>query len=377
MLGRVMMIAGEASGDLHGSGVVRELKSRLPAVDVFGVGGDRMKAEGMELVHHISGLSFMGFMEVLKNLSTINELGRKLEALLDARRPDVVVLIDYPGFNLRFAKKAKQRNIKVLYYISPQVWAWHKGRVKKMRSLVDRMKVVFPFEVEIYKNEGIDVEFVGHPLAESIGSQISRDEFFSVNGFDREKKLLALLPGSRKQEIENIFPTMLETAARLKQELGIQVAVGVAPNLGSEFLRGFVSEPAGVTLVEHATYDVMAHADAAIVTSGTATLETGWFGTPMAVVYKTSPVTYSIGRMLVGVPYIGLVNIVAGEKIVPEFVQKDMNVQNITHEMKKQLADAAYAGNLRSRLSVLKARLGTSGASAKVAEGIIELGRAG
>lgn len=216
MLGRVMMIAGEASGDLHGSGVVRELKSRLPAVDVFGVGGDRMKAEGMELVHHISGLSFMGFMEVLKNLSTINELGRKLEALLDARRPDVVVLIDYPGFNLRFAKKAKQLNIKVLYYISPQVWAWHKGRVKKMRSLVDRMKVVFPFEVEIYKNEGIDVEFVGHPLAESIGSQISRDEFFSVNGFDREKKLLALLPGSRKQEIENIFPTMLETAADRK-----------------------------------------------------------------------------------------------------------------------------------------------------------------
>ncbi|MBX2990475.1 MAG: lipid-A-disaccharide synthase [Bacteroidetes bacterium] len=374
MLGRVMMIAGEASGDLHGSGVVRELKNRLPAIDVFGVGGDRMEAEGMELVHHISRLSFMGFMEVLKNLPTINELGRKLEALLDARRPDVVVLIDYPGFNLRFAKKAKQRNIKVLYYISPQVWAWHKGRVKKMRSLVDRMKVVFPFEVEIYKNEGIDVEFVGHPLAERIGSQVSRDEFFSENGFDREKKLLALLPGSRKQEIDNIFPVMLETAARLKQELDIQVAVGVAPNLGRNFLRGFMADSDSVTLVEHATYDVMAHADAAIVTSGTATLETGWFGTPMAVVYKTSPVTYTIGRALVGVPYIGLVNIVAGEKIVPEFVQNDMNMQNITHEMKRQLTDVAYAGDLRSRLSVIKTRLGEVGASAKVAEGIIELG---
>lgn len=376
MLTRVMMIAGEPSGDLHGSGVVRELKRRVPALDVYGVGGDRMRGEGFDVVHHISGLSFMGFVEVVKNLAVIRDLERTLHGLLEQRRPDVVVLIDYPGFNLRFARIVKRHRIRVLYYISPQVWAWHKGRVKKMRTLVDRMKVVFPFEVDIYRKEGIDVEFVGHPLAERIGSSMGREEFFSRNGFDPARKLLALLPGSRRQEVEKIFPTMMATAARLQGELGVQVAVGVAPNLGPGILKQSLPAGAQVMLIEQATYDVMAHADAALVTSGTATLETGWFGTPMAVVYKTSPVTYTIGRALVGVPYIGLVNIVAGEKIVPEFVQHDMNVENLSNEMRHQLLDAEYAAGMRTKLSVIKTKLGHAGASARVAEGIIELGAA-
>lgn len=372
-LKRVLMIAGEPSGDLHGSSVVRELKKRLPNIDVFGVGGERMKAEGFDVVFPISRLSFMGFLEVAKNLSVVKELERTLESLIANRKPDVVVLIDYPGFNLRFAKKIKQHGIKILYYISPQVWAWHKSRVKKMRGVVDRMKVVFPFEVEIYKHESINVEFVGHPLAEKIGTTSSREEFFRKHAFDPAKKLLGLLPGSRKQEIEKIFPTMLATADRLRRSLNVQVAVGVAPNLGADYLKKFITDDARITLVEEATYDVMAYADAAIVTSGTATLETGWFGTPMAVVYKTSPATYTIGKALVGVPFIGLVNIVAGEKVVPEFVQHEMNVENLSKEMTKQLTDAAYAGDIRKRLSVIKSRLGTPGASARVAAGIIEL----
>ncbi len=372
-LQRVLMIAGEPSGDLHGSGVVRELKKRLPGIDVFGVGGEKMKAEGFDVVFPISRLSFMGFLEVVKNLSVVKELERTLEALIESRRPDVVVLIDYPGFNLRFAKKVKQRGIRILYYISPQVWAWHKSRVKKIRSLVDRMKVVFPFEVEIYEQEGINVEFVGHPLAEKIGATGSREDFFQKHGLDPAKKLLALLPGSRKQEIEKIFPTMLATAGLLRKTLNVQVAVGVAPNLGAAYLKTFITDDASIILVEEATYDVMAYADAAIVTSGTATLETGWFGTPMAVVYKTSPATYTIGRALVGVPFIGLVNIVAGEKVVPEFVQHEMNVKNLVKEMSKQLTDAGYASAMRKRLSVIKSKLGTAGASARVAEGIIEL----
>ncbi|MEK7249556.1 MAG: lipid-A-disaccharide synthase [Bacteroidota bacterium] len=371
---RVMMIAGEASGDLHGSGVVRELKKRMPNVDIFGVGGDKMKSEGLDIVYHISRLSFMGFVEVVKNLSVIKEVEQKLEALLESRRPDVVVLIDYPGFNLRFAKKVKQHNIKVLYYISPQVWAWHKSRVKKMRTLVDRMNVVFPFEVGIYEKEGINVEFVGHPLAERIGSSVSRDEFFQNNGFDSTKKLLGLLPGSRKQEIEKIFPAMVETATRVQKEIGVQLAVGVAPNLDAGFLKSFAHQASAIKFVEHATYDLMAYADAAIVTSGTATLETGWFGTPMAVVYKTSPITYTIGKALVGVPFIGLVNIVAGEKVVPEFVQHEMSVSSLSTEMRKQLTDEAYANGMREKLCMIKAKLGGPGASAKVAEGIIELG---
>ncbi len=378
MLKRVMMIAGEPSGDLHGSGVVRALKERAPHLDIFGVGGDKMKAEGMDCVFHISKLSFMGFVEVVKNLSVVKEVGTKLEELLENRRPNVVVLIDYPGFNLRFAKKAKRHGVKVLYYISPQVWAWHKSRVKKMLTIVDRMKVVFPFEVEIYQKEGINVEFVGHPLAEKIGSSVSREVFFRRYNLDTTRKLLGLMPGSRKQEIEKIFPTMIEVATQLQRSIGCQIAVGVAPNLGAGFLKQIGPLNHHISFVENATYDLMAHADAAIVTSGTATLETGWFGTPMVVVYKTSPITYAIGRVLVDMPYIGLVNVVANDlqpkaRVVPEFVQYEMTVGNLLTEIKRQLTDESYANEMRQRLSVIKTKLGNGGASARVAEGIIEL----
>ena len=212
-------------------------------------------------------------------------------------------------------------------------------------------------------------------LAEKIGTTSNREGFFQKHGLDPSKKLLGLLPGSRKQEVEKIFPTMLAAAERLRKTLNIQVAVGVAPNLGASYLKTFITDDANSTLVEEATYDVMAYADAVIVTSGTATLETGWFGTPMAVVYKTSPATYTIGKALVGVPFIGLVNIVAGEKIVPEFVQHEMNVENLSKEMTKQLTDANYASMMRKSLSIIKSKLGTPGASARVAEGIIELAR--
>lgn len=374
MTKRVMLIAGEPSGDLHGSGVVRELLSLRPGLDVFGVGGDNMKREGMDIVYHISRLSFMGFIEVVKNLGVVRELERRLDHLLDERKPDVVVLIDYPGFNLRFARRAREHGIKVLYYISPQVWAWHRSRLKAMRTLIDRMKVVFPFEVPIYEEEGIDVEFVGHPLAERIGSSLTRQMFCERHGIDPGRKILALLPGSRRQELENILPVMIAASRQVRESVDCDVAIGVAPNLGGDVVRAIAGPVDGIRLIEEGTYDLMAHADAAIVTSGTATLETGWFGTPMAVVYKTSPVTYVIGRALIGVPYIGLVNIVAGEKVVPEFVQHDMTAANLAREMKRQLTDDEYAGSLRRKLSVIKSKLGGPGASKRVAQGILELG---
>ncbi len=235
-----MMIAGEASGDLHGAGVVRELKRRYPKVDVYGIGGDNMRREGTDLIFHIAGLAFMGFVEVVKNLSTIRTVERKMEALLESRRPDVVVLIDYPGFNLRFARRVKQRNIPVLYYISPQVWAWNMRRVKKMKRFVDSMKVVFPFEVNIYRNEGIDVEFVGHPLVESLRSPCLKEEFFRKYGLDTRKRVLGLFPGSRMQEIEKILPVMLAAADELRRKYDLQVAVGVAPNLGAETIAPYL-----------------------------------------------------------------------------------------------------------------------------------------
>lgn len=376
MLRRVMMIAGEASGDLHGAGVVRELKRRQPRVEIYGIGGDNMRREGMDLVFHIAGLAFMGFLEVVRNLRTIRKVEEKMEALLESRRPDVVVLIDYPGFNLRFARRAKQRNIPVLYYISPQVWAWNMRRVRKMKRYVDRMKVVFPFEVNIYRNEGIDVEFVGHPLVESLRAPCLKEEFFRKHGFDMSRRLLGLFPGSRMQEIENILPVMLSAAEELRRKYDLQTALGVAPNLGMEAVAPYLKGYPSVAPLEHATHDLMRWSDAAIVTSGTATLETGWFGTPMAVVYRTSPVTFFIGRLLVDVPYIGLVNIVAGKKVVPEFIQHEMTTANLVNAVGKVFDDPAYAESVRKELGSIREKLGGPGASAHVVDGIVALAEA-
>ena len=370
------MVAGEASGDLHGGSVVRALRAIAPGVEVSGVGGERMRAEGMRLIHHIHDLAFMGFVEVVRNLSTIVTLERELLAEIEKNRPDVVVLIDYPGFNLRFAKKAKQRGLRVLYFISPQVWAWHKGRVKRMRGIVDRMKVIFPFEVDIYRREGIDAEFVGHPLAEHIATSCSREDFARRHGLDPHRRLLGLFPGSRKQEIERILPGMAETAALLSTGRDLQVAIGVAPSLGREVIQRYLPAGSTFTLVENGTYDLMAYADAAIVTSGTATLETGWFGTPMVIVYRMAPLTFALGRLLVDVPFIGLANIVAGRKVVPEFVQSDFVPQRVAAEVGKLLDDASCAAAMRRELSVIKERLGGPGASEKVAQGILALAEA-
>ncbi len=371
MPGRILLIAGEASGDLHGAGVVRALKHRRPDLDLFGVGGDRMRDEGMDVLFHIDKLAFMGFVEVLKNLRTVRELRDTLTATIKTRRPDVAVLIDYPGFNLRFAKTLAGSGVPVIYYISPQVWAWHRGRVKKMRGVVSAMKVVFPFEVEIYRSAGIPVEFVGHPVVERISSTTTRKDFFAAHGLDPTQKLVALLPGSRRQEIEKIFPVMIEAAGRLVHAFGVQAAVGVAPNLGLEVLGKYPLKEHAIVAIEHATYDLMNHADVAIVTSGTATLETGWFGTPMVIVYKTSPVTYQIGRMLVDVPNIGLANIVAGKQITPELLQGDLTPTRLFEEVSQLIVNTAKAQTMRRELGVIRERLGGPGASDRVAASVL------
>jgi lipid-A-disaccharide synthase len=284
---RVMMIAGEASGDLHGAGVVREIKRREPQCDIYGIGGDRMRTEGMDLVYHVRELAIMGFWEVVQHLPLLRSVEKTLEALLRTRKPDVLVLIDYPGFNLRFARAARKEGIKIVYYISPQVWAWNPGRVKKMKGLINKMLVVFSFEIEIYSLAGIDVEFVGHPLLEVLGEPQGRKEFCKRYGFDEKKPIVGLFPGSRRQEIERIFPAMLGAARMLHAELDMQIAIGVASVLDIDFMKSFLREDFPVQLIRDATYDIMKNADAALVTSGTATLETACFQTPMVMVYKT------------------------------------------------------------------------------------------
>jgi len=265
---RVLMIAGEPSGDLHGSGVVRELKRRDPRCEVFGIGGDKMQAAGMELVYHIRELSVMGFWEVVQHLPLLRSVERTLEAIVKARKPEVVVLIDYPGFNLRFARSVREHNLKIVYYISPQVWAWNRGRVRKMKGLIDRMLVVFPFEVDIYREEGIDVQFVGHPLLEVFTEPQGRKEFCKRYGFDEGKPIVGLFPGSRKQEIERIFPVMLGASRFLNRELGAQLAVGVPSVLEFDFIKSFVRDDLPARLIQNATYDVMKNSDVALVTSG-------------------------------------------------------------------------------------------------------------
>lgn len=372
MVKRVMMIAGEASGDLHGSGVVRELKRLHSAVEVYGVGGDKMKQQGMDLIYHIRELGFMGFVEVLKHLPFIKGMEHTLEQILKFKKPDVLVLIDYPGFNLRFARIAKRYGVKIVYYISPQVWAWHQSRVKKMRGLVDRMLVIFPFEVDFYKNEGIDAEFVGHPLLEVLDSQLDRKNFFKRFGMDEHKRLIGLLPGSRRQEIENIFPVMLSAAMTIAAEMNMEVAVGIAPTLEEQYFKTLFNLN-GVRLIKGATYELMDNADFAIVTSGTATLETACFETPMFVIYKTSWLTYLIGRLLVRVKNIGLVNIVAGRRIVPEFIQHKASVRRLVKEALRFLSDERRVAEMKTELAKVRGTLGTTGASRRVAERILQM----
>jgi lipid-A-disaccharide synthase len=369
---RVMIIAGEASGDLHGSGVVRELKRKNPKLEIFGVGGDRMKAAGMQLIYHINELSFMGFAEVLRHLPVIRSVKRALEMVLKFRKPDAVLLIDYPGFNLPFAATAKQNGVKVVYYISPQVWAWHRSRIKRMRGIVDKMLVIFPFEEDLYRKEGVDAEFVGHPLLEVLRSSLDRKGFFKRYGLDPNKRLLGLFPGSRLQEIENIFPEMLKGARMIARELDMQVAVAVAPTLDEKHFQPFY-DLEGIHLIKDATYELMDHSDFALVTSGTATLETALFTTPMVVVYKTSWLTYLIGRALIQIKNIGLVNIVAGKRIVPELIQYRASGTNLAKEALKILRNDSAVTAMKQELSKVRDKLGEIGASQRVAERIFQL----
>lgn len=372
MVQRVMVIAGEASGDLHGSGVVRELKKLSPNIDVYGVGGDKMKREGMEIIYHINELGFMGFVEVIKHLPFIKTMEHTLEQIVKFKRPDVLVLIDYPGFNLRFARIAKRYQVKIVYYISPQIWAWHQSRVKKMRSLVDRMLVIFPFEVDFYRAEGVESEFVGHPLLESLEAKLDRKGFCKRCGLDERKKIIALLPGSRKQEIEHIFPEMLSAARKIAAQKEIEIVVGIAPTLDEQYFRTLY-QVQNIHLISGMTYEIMANADFAFVTSGTATLETACFDTPMVVVYKTSWITYLIGRLLVRVKNIGLVNIVAGKTLVPEFIQFRATARMLADSAMKLLNDEKKYAEMKAELSSVKGMLGTIGASKRVAERIYHM----
>ena len=369
----ILIIAGEASGDMHGASLVRALKRKRPDLRFRGIGGDRMSEAGVEIVRHVSEMAFLGFFEVLKHLPFIRRVLAEVRNLMESRNPKLVILIDYPGFNLKIAKEAKKRGIPVVYYISPQVWAWGKGRVKKIAERVDRMLVIFDFEEPIYRRAGMDVAFVGHPLKDTVRPAVSRSVFFRNAGLDPRRPLLGLVPGSRKQEIRHLLPEMVKAVGLLRRDIpGLQAVVAVAPTLSDQVLHPHLSGTEAIRSVRSQTYEAMAYSDAALVASGTATLETALSGTPMVILYKMSSGSFFLGKLLVRMENIGLVNIVAGKRIVPELLQKNVTPEKIRAATLPLLTDREHRKEILRDLKEVARRLGRPGATERAADQIVE-----
>jgi lipid-A-disaccharide synthase len=370
---KILMIAGEASGDLHGAGLIKALLQQNAALEIFGIGGDRMKAAGMTLHYHVSDVAFMGFTEVIKHLGDIKKVFDHLVEVARRQSPDLVVLIDYPGFNLRLGKKLKSLGFPIFYYIAPQVWAWHVSRAKRMAAFVDRMAVIFPFEVEFFAAYGIDARFVGHPLLDGLKIEHSKDEFCRRTGLSPTQPILALFPGSRKQEIEKLLPILMQTVDRLvERHPNLQIAVSRAETIEQSLVEPFLQNRQ-IRLVHGYNYELMAYATAAIVKSGTSTLETACFETPFCIIYKVSPMSYFIGRQVVQIPFIGLVNIVAKEEIAREFIQERANPEALAPEIERCLFDESYRQRMIASLTKIRGLLGGSGAAVRTAQMILEM----
>ncbi|MBI2270570.1 MAG: lipid-A-disaccharide synthase [Bacteroidetes bacterium] len=355
------IIAGEASGDLHSSNLMKELKELDKRATFRCWGGDLMEEQGAVLVKHYRELAFMGFAEVVLNLRTILKNIELCKKDVLQHKPDVLILVDYPGFNLRIAEFAKKKGIKVVYYISPQIWAWKQSRVYKIKRIVDKMLVILPFEKEFYKRFDFDVEFVGHPLLDAITA--SQDNMPVV---ESQKPIIALLPGSRKQEISQMLPLMLSVKENFKN---YQFVVAGAPSQAPEFYRKILTDE-DVKIVYNRTYDLLRQSHAALVTSGTATLETALFGVPEVVCYKGGKLSFGIAKQLVKVKYISLVNLIMDKPVVKELIQEELTTNNIQIELSRIL-NGTSRSQLIADYSELKQKLGGAGGSKKAAESIL------
>ncbi|MEA2042566.1 MAG: lipid-A-disaccharide synthase [Bacteroidota bacterium] len=361
------IIAGEASGDLHGSNLMKELIHKDPTSDFRYWGGDLMAAHGGTQVMHYKDTAYMGFFEVFVHLPDIFKNIRNCKKDILNYKPNALILIDYPGFNLRIAKFAKENNIKVYYYISPKVWAWKKSRIKKLKAFTDKLLVIFPFEPEFFKSHGMSVDFVGNPLLDEIvpilKTQSSREVFCNENGLDT-RPIVALLPGSRKSEIKHNFPAMV----KLSEEFAdFQFVVAKAPSLSAELFEKYIGDRP-IHMVDNKTYKLLSHAKAAVVTSGTATLETAFFGVPEFVCYRGDAVSFEIAKRLVDVKYISLVNLIADELVIKELIQYDMTGKNLKDELHQLLFDQDYIEKMKQAFIAVKEKSGGQGASARAAE---------
>lgn len=361
---RVIISAGEASGDLHGSNLVRAMKGIHPGLSFSGIGGNRLREAGVELIAHCSEMGVVGLTEVGSKLRHILGVLFQLKAMIRDGKPDLVVLIDYPDFNVPLAKAAARAGVPVFYYISPQVWAWRKSRVRTLKKIISKMAVILPFEPDVYGEYGMDVDFVGHPLLDII------DE--NIPAAPRESGIcrIGLLPGSREGEIRTILPVMLEAAQILSRDAARRISffLPLAETIDQKIVAGFLSKcPLEIEIVRDGIYSRIKGADAAMVASGTATLETALLGTPLVVLYRVSPLTYFAGKHLVKVNCISLVNIIAGRMIVPELIQDDMNPQRTAAEVSAIIDDPGRAARIRSGLKEVRSKLGEPGAAQRAA----------
>ena len=364
------LIAGEASGDLHASNLMKAIKQKDADADFRFWGGDLMQAQGGELLKHYRDLAFMGFVEVLLNLKTILGNVSFCKKDIESWNPDVLVLIDYPGFNLRIAKFAHAKGFKVVYYISPKVWAWKKGRVKTIKAVVDKMLVIFPFEKAFYANYNMKVDFVGNPLLDAMQEeQYESKEVFCRQHNLSDKPLIALLPGSRKQEVSRMLSVMLQVVPLFQD---YQFVIAGVPSLGMEFYNKYLTG-SSVKVIFQQTHQIVHHAEAALVTSGTATLETALIGTPQVVCYKANAISYQIAKRVIKVKYISLVNLIMDKPVVKELIQDNFNVQMLSSELNLILNNKAHRNQQLTDYDRLRQLLGNSGASAKAAEAINSL----
>jgi lipid-A-disaccharide synthase len=370
-----MMVAGERSGDVYGAALAHALNTPISGLRVFGCGGEAMRGAGVETVVDLHQVALIGISEVVSGLPKAYRAMRLLVEESVRRKPALAILIDSPSFNLRLAKRLKRQGIPVIYFVSPQIWAWKKWRIKKIKACVDRMLCLFDFEEEIYRKAGVPVEYVGHPLVDVAGSRRTREEFFSSVGFDPNLPTVALLPGSRKTEANFNLPTMLGAATRLALSRPIQFMVAAAPTLDRRWIESLVAKcyvgRAAVRTLSDATHDTLKHADVAVVASGTATIEAALCERPMVVVYRVSPFTAMCAKVMIDVPFYSMVNLLAGKSVVPELIQDDFDAATLAARVESLLDDTEARDQMVRNLREVKSRLGPAGAIQRAAEAIV------
>jgi lipid-A-disaccharide synthase len=368
-----LISCGEPSGDLYGAELLRHLRRDQPRLAAFGVGGDRMADQGVSLTAHVRDLAVVGILEVIRHIPTIRRSFSRLLEELDRQRPDAAVLVDYPDFNLRLAKELRRRGVPVIYYVSPQVWAWKRGRVRTIRDTVSRMVVIFPFEKALYEDAGVPVTYVGHPLVDLVHPAKDRHAFLTGLGLDPARPVIAVLPGSRTTEVANNLPPLVEAAGIvLRSRPEAQFVLAAAPLLDAAALRARCGG-VPIRVVANETHAVVGAADLALVASGTATVETALLGTPMIVVYRVAPVTYALGRRFVRVAHFAMVNLIAEREVVPELIQSDFTASRVAEEALSLLNDERRVRRMRDDLADVRRRLGEPGASARAAAAVREL----